>query len=104
MYKVVLWGAGTGYNIFTSRGGHSMVDVVAITDSVLGSVYKKIDGIPVIKPEELLHVLFDYLIILTDDDELYKKIIIAVENLGVKRDVILPLRILEMRFLILMNA
>jgi hypothetical protein len=32
MYKVALWGAGGGYEVFTAHHGHDMVDVVAIAD------------------------------------------------------------------------
>lgn len=40
MYKVALWGAGDGYNLFTSLHGLSMVEVVAMADSRLGGTTK----------------------------------------------------------------
>ena len=52
MYKVVLWGLGDGYNSFVSHHGLDMVEVIAIVDKE-GWCYKKIDGIPVIQPEEI---------------------------------------------------
>lgn len=54
MYRVILWGMGNGYDDFVSHRGLDMVDVVAIIDKEKRG-YKKIDGIPVISPEEFEH-------------------------------------------------
>ena len=64
MYNVILWGLGDGYNSFVSCRGLDMVNVLAIADSERWC-YKSIDGIPVIKPEEIKEGIgeFDFLII-----------------------------------------
>lgn len=98
MYKVALWGTGNGYNLFSSHHGHSMVEVVAITDSKWSGYYKSIDGIPVVPTEKIADVPFDYLIISVIDDCIYKEIVNEAMQLGIKREVILPLRIFKIPF------
>lgn len=99
MYKVVFWGIGDGYNFFTSLHGHDMVEVVALVDSNKGGYYQKIDGISVIKPDNLIaDISFDYLIVGVIDDQTNKEIISKALALGINRDVILPLRIFKIPF------
>lgn len=100
MYKVVLWGLGDGYNYFTYLRGHEMVEVVAVTDKQ-GFVYKKVDGIDVIKPEDLVGektAEFDYLIVTVDDDRIYKEIVAEATSIGISREKIVPLRIFKIPF------
>lgn len=99
MYDVVLWGTGGGYNHFVSLHGLDMVNAIAIVDGQ-GSCYKKIDGIPVIAPNDLATKLieYDYLIVTVIEEKTYKEIIEDALKVGVPREKILPLRIFEISY------
>lgn len=97
MYRVVLWGAGDGYNLFTQLHGHNQVNVVAVADKNPGCM-KFIDGIPVIVPERINEYEYDYLVVSVMDDRIYKEIIKEAEGMGIKRENILSLRIFQIPF------
>ena len=97
MYRVMLWGVGEGYNVFTQLHGHDQVNVVAIADNNPGCM-KLIDGIPVIVPEKIKEYEYEYLVVSVIDDKIYKDIIIEAESMGIRREIILPLRIFQIPF------
>lgn len=97
MYNVVLWGgAGEGYDLFTACKGHNMVNIIAMADSYVNE-YSKIDGIPIIKPEDICSQNYDYLII-TALEYVYDEILKQALDLGVKREVIIPVRVFKIPF------
>ena len=97
MYKVVLWGLGHGYDVFTYLHGHEMVDVVAVTDREC-YFRKQIDGIPVVRVDELASMEFEYLIVTVVNNQVYQEIVRQAMKLGIARSKILPLRIFEIPF------
>ncbi len=97
MYNVILWGMGEGYDLFTACKGYDMVKVIAIADSYV-SEYKSIDGIPIIRPEDICNHDYDYLIITAFRNKVYDEILEQALNLGVKREVIIPVRVFEIPF------
>ncbi len=97
MHKVVLWGLGEGYNTFVYLHGHDMVDVIALIDKNR-NYYKSIDGIPIISPEELGSIKFEYLIVTVIDVSNFYNIVDEAITKGVCREQILPLRIFEIPF------
>lgn len=98
MYKVALWGLGGGYDFFTSLHGHELVDVIAVADGGLTCMGGTVDGIPLVVPNELLEIPFDYLIVSVLSDLIYKEIVQQAQEIGIKREVILPLRIFQIPF------
>ncbi len=98
MHKVALWGVGDGYNLFSQLHGFEMVEVIVIADTKMGGIYNKIDGIPVIFPNELTSFSFDYLIICAYYKPVLEEIIAAAVSLGINRNIILPLRIFQIPF------
>lgn len=97
MYRVALWGIGKGYDLFTSLHGHEMVEVVAIADR-RSAYYEKVDGIPVINPNELADIEIDYLIVTIIDECICEKVICEAIQIGIKREHILPVRIFQIPF------
>ena len=97
MYQIALWGLSEGYNEFTSLHGHEQARVVAVADHERKCI-RKVDGIPVISPAELLDTSFDYLIICDADNQKYQKTADEAVHLGISRDIILPLRIFRIPF------
>lgn len=97
MYNVVLWGMGKGYDLFTACKGHDMVNIIAMADSYV-SEYSKIDGIPIIRPEDICSQDYDYLIITTLVDKVFNEILERALDLGVKREAIIPVRVFEIPF------
>lgn len=86
MYKVALWGAGEGYNLFTSLHGHSLVNVVAIVDKERGLI-RNIDGIPLISPMELIDgVQYDFIVVTVINERTYNEIIEEAVAMGISRD------------------
>ena len=95
--KAVLWGGGHGYDVFVQLRGLDMLNVLAITDNA--DLYvSRIDGIPVVKPNELSEIDFDYLIICVIDDTLFKSILKDALKLEIDRDKIIPLRTFTIPF------
>lgn len=99
MYKVALWGLGEGYNMFVSHHGFEMVEVVAVADS-LARLYHTIDQIPVVAPVELSNgsIEYDYLIITVINEDTFKEIVRQAVSMGIKREIILPLRIFQISY------
>lgn len=98
MYRVALWGLGEGYNVFTSCHGYEMVEVVAIADKK-GKLYKQIDGIPIVVPQKLAcEYEYDYLIVTVVEEHTYKEIVREAVSMGIKREVIFPVRIFQIPF------
>lgn len=99
MYKVALWGAGDGYNVFVANHGLEMVEVVAIADKLAG-LYKSIDNIPVVAPNELIsgNIKYDYLIVTVVNENTYKEIVNIAVAMGIRREIILPARIFHIPF------
>ncbi len=97
MYKVALWGMGEGYNLFIQLHGHEQVQVVAITDNLVGGV-KSLDNIPVVPPSELSMYAFDYLIVSVIDNNTYKSIADEATALGIDRETIFPLWIFKIAY------
>lgn len=99
MYKVALWGLGDGYNVFVSHHGLDMVEVVAIADKLAG-LYKCVDGIPVVTTNKLIDgsYHYDYLVVTVVNEQMYKEIVNIAVSIGIKREIILPLRIFQIPF------
>lgn len=96
MYTVALWGAGKGYNVFSSLKSFSSVKVSVIVDN--NNFCKSIDGIPVISPKDIDCVPYDFIVITVVNEYLYAEILNEALGHGISREKILPLRVFEIPF------
>ena len=98
MYKVILWGAGQGYNRFVSFRGYEQVQVVAIVDNRVITP-KRIDGIEVISSKQLVDTktAYDYIIV-TTEEKVFKEIVLEATALGIDRKFIIPGWVFEIPF------
>ena len=94
--RIILWGGGKGYDAFVQLKGYQMVSLSAIVDK--NKRCSLIDGIPVITPDELPGLQFDYLIVSVLDEEIFKDIVSDAVRIGIKRERIIPLRVFQIPF------
>ncbi|WMC93861.1 DUF1919 domain-containing protein [Kineothrix sp. MB12-C1] len=94
-YRVIIWGIGEIYNKHVNTLKYltykEEIEIVAIIDKDYFFL-SHIDGYPVVDIANLSNILFDYLIIMRDNEE---EFLYEMLQLGITREKILPYRILD---------
>ena len=94
--KIIVWGIGATYNqhvnVLKYYEQNNWFGVMALT-ATFTPPYKYIDGYIIIDKETLSQMQFDYLIVMSG--KYYNEIMYEAMQLGVKREQILPYRILD---------
>lgn len=94
MHTVLIWGCGNNYNTLLthkcfSRGG---IQVNAVIDSN-NFYYKKIDGFPLIGPEDIHRYDYEYIIVTVQN---FSAIISQARLLGIESSKLIPSRVFQL--------
>ncbi|MCI8312757.1 MAG: DUF1919 domain-containing protein [Lachnospiraceae bacterium] len=99
-YKIIIWGLGNIYNKHVNLVKYfemnNQIEVVALTATSIPD-FSYVDGYPLISPNEISDIYYDYIIVMNDKH--FENIVIDAIKYGVLREQILPYRILEIPFL-----